>query len=250
MTVTVIDRRRRTKAGRRRGLEVFPCVSSSPARAGTSVPRLPELLAAGHEVTGLASRGGRRGPGGRGRQSTPRHPRRLGQPAGRAAAADSVIHLAYNQGPMLACNLRTRPSSIWRRWRPWGPRSTAKKALRRHLGHAPPRARRAGRTGTETNTVGTGQPPRPRAASENATVALAGRGVRSSVIRLSPTVHGPADAHGFIPRIIAIARRRASRPTSATGPAARGGARTRRRAAVPAGPGSGPGRVAAARGRR
>ena len=60
--------------------------------------------------------------------------------------------------------------------------------------------------GTEADTLDTGEPPRPRIASENAAVALAGRGVRSSVIRLAPTVHGPADMHGFVPRLIAIAR--------------------------------------------
>jgi nucleoside-diphosphate-sugar epimerase len=62
-----------------------------------------------------------------------------------------------------------------------------------------------GRIGTEAD-ADPGEPPRPRVASENTAVALAERGVRSSVIRLAPTVHGPADAHGFIPRLIAIAR--------------------------------------------
>ena len=57
--------------------------------------------------------------------------------------------------------------------------------------------------GTEETHV---DPSGARVASENATLALAGHGVRASVVRLAPTVHGPTDHHGFVPTLITNAR--------------------------------------------
>jgi nucleoside-diphosphate-sugar epimerase len=59
-----------------------------------------------------------------------------------------------------------------------------------------------GRLGTEDDVVESG----PLAGPENAIIALAERGVRASVIRLSPVVHSALDTQGFTPALIAIAR--------------------------------------------
>ncbi|MEV5281250.1 SDR family oxidoreductase [Streptomyces sp. NPDC052811] len=63
-----------------------------------------------------------------------------------------------------------------------------------------------GRVATERDTPTIdGSPFSMRAATAQAAVALASRGVRSSVVRLSPTCHGDGD-NGFIPMLVATAR--------------------------------------------
>src|SRR4051812_7768396 len=60
-----------------------------------------------------------------------------------------------------------------------------------------------GRIGTEADRPDPRQSPRGRKAG--LALALAGGGVRSSSVRLAPSVHGDGD-HGFVPQLISVAR--------------------------------------------
>lgn len=51
-----------------------------------------------------------------------------------------------------------------------------------------------------------GDPDYPRYPSEQATLAMASRGVRSMVVRLPPTVHGAGDKTGFVNQLLALAQ--------------------------------------------
>jgi nucleoside-diphosphate-sugar epimerase len=62
----------------------------------------------------------------------------------------------------------------------------------------------AGQLSTE-QTMPASPNPNPRVASEEAARALADRGVRVSIVRLPPSVHGDGD-HGFVPILINTAR--------------------------------------------
>jgi len=117
-----------------------------------------------------------------------------------AAAADGVIHLAFKQDFADIAGaaetdlraVRAMGEALAGSERPFV--STSGTLLLALLGHAG--------VGTERDTV----PGGPRVDSENAAIALAERGVRSSVIRLSPLVHSNLDHHGFAHHLISVAR--------------------------------------------
>lgn len=63
-----------------------------------------------------------------------------------------------------------------------------------------------GRLGTEDDDVDPGSAGGPRGAAERTMSDLADHGVRTSVVRLPPVVHGDGD-RGFLPQMIAAARK-------------------------------------------
>jgi nucleoside-diphosphate-sugar epimerase len=161
-----------------------------------------ELLTAGHQVTGLArsdaSEAALRSAGAQVRRGALQD---LDVLAAGASDSDGVIHLAFGHdfadyaaaGAADLAAIEAIGSALAGSGTPFVTTS----------GTATLAFSRGGALGAEDSDV---DPSGPRVASENATVALAGRGVRSSVIRLPPTVHGPTDQHGFVPTLIANAR--------------------------------------------
>lgn len=131
-----------------------------------------------------------------------------------ASRSDGVIHLAYNhdfvdmvaagEGDLRAVNAMGDALAGSDR-----PLVIATGSLLLVLGFSAP----LGRPGTEDDEPDL---PGPRINSERALAALAPRGVRTSSVRLSPTVHGEGD-HGFVARLISIAREKGAAAYVGTG---------------------------------
>ncbi|HVC63324.1 MAG TPA: NAD-dependent epimerase/dehydratase family protein [Acetobacteraceae bacterium] len=70
-------------------------------------------------------------------------------------------------------------------------------------------ALRATRPGTEDDAPAAGSPGIARAMTEETVEALASLGVRATMVRLAPSVHGDGDT-GLVPQLITIVRKKAN----------------------------------------
>lgn len=182
-------------------------ITGASGHIGSAV--VPELLEAGHEVTGLARS-----------DKSADALAALGVEVRRgdlddldglreaAAAADGVIHLAFKHEAMVTGNyldavtadlaaIEAMGSALADSAGPSGGKSFVGTSGTLMLAMGGVKG-----TGVETDAFATG----PRIDAENLVIGLASRGVRSSVVRLPPTVHSKLDRHGFIPILISIAR--------------------------------------------
>lgn len=163
---------------------------------------VPELRKAGHEVVGLArSDSAAAALTAAGAEVHRGALDDLDDLREAAAAADGVIHLAFmhDLGDFAragAADLRaieTMGEGLEGSGKPF--------VVTSGTAGLPP-----GRVATERDALEATGPAGPRVGSENTAVALADRGVRSSAVRLAPSVHGPDDRHGFVPSLIGVAR--------------------------------------------
>jgi nucleoside-diphosphate-sugar epimerase len=180
-------------------------VTGASGHIGSAV--VPELLRHGHQVTGLArSDASAAALEAAGAQVHRGDLDDLDGLHAAAAAADGVIHLAFKHEAMMAGDFMTAvtddlravqamASAIEGSGKPFvGTGGTAMLALSGAV---------SGRAGTEQDRLTGG----PRVEAENTALGLAGRGVRSSWVRLPPVVHSELPGSGgFAIVLIGIAR--------------------------------------------
>lgn len=164
-----------------------------------------ELVAAGHSVTGLARSD--RGAAAVEAAGAAVHRGDIHDPAGVAAGvgdADGVVHLAFNHDDMsqIHANGKLDLEVV----RALGAElAGSDRALVVTSGSAIVSSA-AGVATEHTPVDPTSIDGAARGPSEELTLALAEHGVRSSLVRLSPSVHGTGDTHGFVPTLVRVAR--------------------------------------------
>jgi nucleoside-diphosphate-sugar epimerase len=172
---------------------------------------VPELIGAGHQVTGLArsdaSADALTAAGAQVQQGTIDD---LGILRDAAAASDGVIHLAFKHDLAFSGGFEAAASADRRAVETIG---EALAGSDRPLIIASGTAGLApGRVATERDGLGHAPAhmsggPEIRLGTAQLALSLSGRGIRSAVLRLPPTVHGDGD-HGFLATLVGIARDR------------------------------------------
>jgi nucleoside-diphosphate-sugar epimerase len=169
-------------------------------------PLVAELLQAGHKVVGLArSERSAAALTAAGADVVRADLDDLDSLSQAAATADGVAHLAFKHEAMLSGDYASAVAADLRAIETFGdalagtgkPLVTTSGTLM---------LAGLGRLSTEADVIESG----PRVDAENAVIGFAANRVRSSAVRLPPTVHSSLDHHGFIPLLIAIARQKGS----------------------------------------
>jgi nucleoside-diphosphate-sugar epimerase len=167
-------------------------VTGASGHIGSAV--VPELVQAGHEVTGLARS-----------ETSAAAVKSLGAEVRRgdtsdldglreaAANSDAVIHLAFNHDVMVAGDMARATAMDMASVRAFGDAltGTGKTFIGIGLGNAADR--------------GAAASANPRSAVAREVAGFAGRGIRSVLVGIPPVVHSTRDKSGFIPTLIRIA---------------------------------------------
>ncbi|MER0481471.1 SDR family oxidoreductase [Streptomyces sp. Edi2] len=161
-----------------------------------------ELVAAGHTVTGLA----RSDAAAARLESLGATPHRgslddLGSLRSGAEAAEGVLHMAFGGDFSDLDDMMRRDRTAIETLG-----QTLEGSGKPFVSTSGTLVMPAGRESTEGDEPDTAGIAAFRIAGERACLASAARGVRASVVRLAPTVHGPGD-YGFIGMLVATARR-------------------------------------------
>jgi nucleoside-diphosphate-sugar epimerase len=162
---------------------------------------VPELLGAGHQVLGLArSDDSAASIAAAGAEVLRGDLDDLDALRAGAAGSDGVIHLAFIH------DFTDIAASVTADRRAIETMGGAVEGSGKPLVIASGTPAVPGHVATERDESVPGSPAAGRMANASAALGMAARGVRSSVVGLPRTVHGDGDRHGFIARLIGIAR--------------------------------------------
>ncbi|MEU1596779.1 SDR family oxidoreductase [Streptomyces sp. NPDC005708] len=171
---------------------------------------VPELIGAGHQVVGLArsdaSAAALTAAGAEVRRGTLDDLEVL---RGAAAASDGVIHLAFKHDIAFSEDFQGAADADRRAVETFGDALAGSGRpfvlASGTLGLAPGRVATEEDTGPDLSIEHLSSGPRTRMGTAQLALSLASRDVRSSVVRLPPTVHGDGD-QGFMAALVGVAR--------------------------------------------